>query len=707
MNFNFSTIKLGFESYLKNLKEKEGNDYTTDLGAVSMFLYGNEFKDYIVNELGMDSSVFSQSLDEIINMDVKDGQLVSDSFQSEPDSNNFMAEIFNAALENEQVISVLDSNKNGKLDDNEIDDFALSIGSEQNENKGIFSFENLANAIQSIFKPETEELEDPNKTEEETEELKEADKAAEETEESKEADKAKEKTEESKEADKAAEETEESKEADKAKEETEESKEADKTEEETEELKDADKAEEETEESKNADKDKNETEETKEDTPNKTQSPSSGGGAGSPVGSVGGASPSSPSLTPSDSLSEDNDTKDGSYDNLSIEELESKKTSKTAEVDEAYDDINKVHSGENESVKSAQDDMDEAKENYDEAVENDENISDELKQQREDNLNKIDEKQSDIDNLNIQVNDIESKISSQNIEISSDESNISAIESAISALPSSTDPKKQTEISNKKSDLESKLKIAQEKLSEDKDTLSNYEKELKELESDLKLAESEKDKLEKEKSEIEDKILENCSQETKEALNKYNEAKENVETVKEEELQKAEENLELKQSELDEINTILNEKKTEQTKEDEKIQTTGSLREGIFNANGALSGKEKLVEEAAEKYGLDPKFLAAIVCLESGYGTSNLAVNHNNFGGVTGTGDNGSTSTGFASYSSVESGLDAMAKNLAGYSDRFGISSIDVDHAEEIGARYCPGTYRDWANQVRSLYNQI
>lgn len=69
-------------------------------------------------------------------------------------------------------------------------------------------------------------------------------------------------------------------------------------------------------------------------------------------------------------------------------------------------------------------------------------------------------------------------------------------------------------------------------------------------------------------------------------------------------------------------------------------------------------------------------FITSIISLESGYGTSALAQNNNNFGGVTGSGDAGYTvrsSDGykFAKYSSVEAGLDAMAKNLASYSDRF------------------------------------
>ncbi len=60
----------------------------------------------------------------------------------------------------------------------------------------------------------------------------------------------------------------------------------------------------------------------------------------------------------------------------------------------------------------------------------------------------------------------------------------------------------------------------------------------------------------------------------------------------------------------------------------------------------------------------------------------------------------------FAKYSSVEAGLDAMAKNLASYSDRFSdVNSVDITNVAAIGGNYCVGG--DWANKVSSIYKSI
>lgn len=104
-------------------------------------------------------------------------------------------------------------------------------------------------------------------------------------------------------------------------------------------------------------------------------------------------------------------------------------------------------------------------------------------------------------------------------------------------------------------------------------------------------------------------------------------------------------------------------------------------------------------------------FITSIISLESGYGTSALAQNNNNFGGITGSGDadytvRSSDGYKFAKYSSVEAGLDAMAKNLASYSDRFSdVNSVDITNVAAIGGNYCVGG--DWANKVSSIYKSI
>lgn len=122
---------------------------------------------------------------------------------------------------------------------------------------------------------------------------------------------------------------------------------------------------------------------------------------------------------------------------------------------------------------------------------------------------------------------------------------------------------------------------------------------------------------------------------------------------------------------------------------------------------GALAGKGEIIVGTAQKYGLDPALLAAIMALETGWGTSSAVNNQNNPGGLM---DPSSNWMSLQSFSSIEAGIDAMAKNLkTGYIDQ-GLTSIS-----QIGNKYCPvgaandpnGTNGGWIPSVTSIYNQL
>ena len=122
---------------------------------------------------------------------------------------------------------------------------------------------------------------------------------------------------------------------------------------------------------------------------------------------------------------------------------------------------------------------------------------------------------------------------------------------------------------------------------------------------------------------------------------------------------------------------------------------------------GALAGKGDIIVGAAQKYGLDPALLAAIMALETGRGTSSAVNNKNNPGGLM---DPASNWMKLQSFSSIEEGIDAMAKNLKnGYIDK-GLTTI-----AQIGNKYCPvgaandpnGTNAGWIPSVTSIYNQL
>lgn len=572
---NLDALKSGFISYLQEKlaetnPEKEEQVKDSD---ISIFMYSSEFKDYLVEEIGVDSSIASKSLGEIMSMDLVNGKLVDSDEDSNSDSfeTQNVSASGNALWGDKTNINDTEIDKIPNLDEEAMTEFIDSVSNLDKESMitetdeaetgidaGLLGDENkIAGSIADVDAPQLAGSESSqniiNRLLEKVYSDEKALEILDEDGDGKLSDEEKEKFEnfikgydgdnsgELSEADIKrafddikngtfsydADLEEVSKEIDEKVEEELAEKEAAKS--------------------------------------SSTSKPSSG----SSVQSSGGGGTSGSS----NSFSSSNATETKSVENMSLEELESKKTEKEGEVAEAQADVNAVYSGENEAVAAAEEECEEAKEAYDEAVENDENISDELKEQREENLEAISDQEKVIDDLNIDINDKDSEISAQNSVIDADKSNLEALKSAQSQLTGQTsdDPEKQAEIESKKAELESQISAAETQLSEDEATLEKLEGEKEELEEKLEEEEEKLTELEAEKAEIEAEIEKVCAPETKEAMQAYNEAKENVETVKEAELQTAQEKLTTVQGELEEINNQINVKKAEKTEKEYSV----------------------------------------------------------------------------------------------------------------------------------------
>ena len=135
-------------------------------------------------------------------------------------------------------------------------------------------------------------------------------------------------------------------------------------------------------------------------------------------------------------------------------------------------------------------------------------------------------------------------------------------------------------------------------------------------------------------------------------------------------------------------------------------QFVNSFNNSSFQ-QGVLAGKGEMVAGIAEKYGLDPNLLASIMALETGWGTSSAIKNYNNPGGMM---DPSSNWMKLTHYSSLEAGIEAVAKNLKNnYIDQ-GLTTIS-----SIGAKYCPvgaandpnGTNSGWVPSVTKIYNML
>lgn len=435
-----------------------------------------------------------------------------------------------------------------------------------------------------------------------------------------------------------------------------------------------------------------EAEETKK--AQETQQAQSAGNTGN-TGSVGGGNYANNGVSSSSKTNNQKSTAE------TIQEIEQEISDKKSEIDEVEADAEK-------QIKEQED----AKEK---AMKSNGVSDDEYKayQEKEQKLEKqITEKDQAISAEDEKITSKNATVSSNENYISSLNSQIEANKTAVSALDSKSDS-----YQTKKADMDSK----NAQLEKEKET---KEKENEDLKAEIKESEEKKKELETKKTEIEQQKQELL----KETLNGSKDfakgvgSSQAVEAIKtqiasyDENIAKIRSDKDTKvaglREEVQTLETKLQDVKQQEQRDSvlkENKVTTSNLPEDLFKKGGALEGKEDVVTEMAEKYGLEPEFLASIMCLETGYGTSTICNSCNNPGGTTGSGSAGSYTTSdgrtFAKYNSIDEGIEAMAKNLSGYTKYEGVSSVDIDHVDAIGNKYCVGG--DWANKVKTIYNRI
>ena len=109
-------------------------------------------------------------------------------------------------------------------------------------------------------------------------------------------------------------------------------------------------------------------------------------------------------------------------------------------------------------------------------------------------------------------------------------------------------------------------------------------------------------------------------------------------------------------------------------KEIGKMESTEQMDSYIQQVAPGSPVTGQMVVNASEKYGVSWEAMMAIIDHESLFGTSNVAKNNNNVGGMTWTGSNGQKGTArpakeggyYIKYNTFQEGVDAVAKNLAG-----------------------------------------
>lgn len=118
--------------------------------------------------------------------------------------------------------------------------------------------------------------------------------------------------------------------------------------------------------------------------------------------------------------------------------------------------------------------------------------------------------------------------------------------------------------------------------------------------------------------------------------------------------------------------------------------------------NSAYRGKAKYFVDYCEKMNVNPFLIAAISAQESGYGTSELAINANNFGGMKSNHEESIGAYGaWAIFPDVETGIRAHINLLAKYYIHAGLYLPST-----MAEKYCEGS-SSWVIAVNSIYSTI
>jgi murein DD-endopeptidase MepM/ murein hydrolase activator NlpD len=118
---------------------------------------------------------------------------------------------------------------------------------------------------------------------------------------------------------------------------------------------------------------------------------------------------------------------------------------------------------------------------------------------------------------------------------------------------------------------------------------------------------------------------------------------------------------------------------------------------------GKLAGTGALFIKYGQQYGVDPALMAAIAMHETGNGTSNAIRKKNNVGGLMGK-------NGLMSFSSIEAGIETMARNLWKNYISQGLTTIEAIQKKyaPIGAKNDPtGLNKHWVSGVTKFYQAI
>ena len=503
---NLSALKAGFASYLEDLNQISNRNYKNTFDDVSIFKYSSEFKDFIAQEYNTDNSIFSMSINDILDMDVVNGKLVDPDAQESGDSftsttkneqktnndtnniqnltslmsnnnqgaqntnnqnqENMMAGLVNEMLKMDEVNSIVDADASQNIDEEELTNFLNTVNAFDN-NEDELTIDDIMGALEAI---ENGEFSLATKEDEElTQQQAQA--------------------------------------------------------------------------AQNA-------------TPAQSASPASGA---SPVGSSGGTSGASGASGSNGNFSmpNTNSNTEKTLDNMTKQELQSELSKAEGDLSDKQAVLDGIMDGSDPEIKAAQEEVDQNYEKYQEELKA---VDEDMAKQVDDLKTKQDDKQSEIDKKDVEIADQEAAASeaesNYNNAVTSRE-NLEASLDALESAESSAEGDKKSELSGKISSLKSKIADAKQKETDAKTAWDQAEEKLKELEGDKEKLQGELSELDKQMTALEEQIAQKYPQ-IKEFQDAYNQSKDDLQTKKDSAITTAKSDISKAQDHVNEVNTALN-----------------------------------------------------------------------------------------------------------------------------------------------------
>ncbi len=163
---NFELLKIKFKTYLEGINQESGSDYKLDDSEISIFMYADEFKDYITDELNLDYTLYSEDINELLRLELVNGKLTHPDEEKEEkvegkeseletqsninlEDTEIITEMLNDLLQDKTFQKSIDLDGNGEINNEELTSFFNTIkGFDANEEN--ISIDDILNATKDI-----------------------------------------------------------------------------------------------------------------------------------------------------------------------------------------------------------------------------------------------------------------------------------------------------------------------------------------------------------------------------------------------------------------------------------------------------------------------------------------------------------------------------------------------------------------------------